>query len=67
MSQQIVCSLDVRDNYTPDYYEYMDIKQYKAIGINGKRCTVYAKNLTQAKIKACEKMECVKCKKIYRV
>ena len=59
-------SLDVRDDYTPDYYKYMDIHKYNAVCLNNRRCTVYAKTLSEAKALVFEKAGCEH-KEIYRV
>jgi len=66
MSKQIKCNLDIKDNTLPNYRQFMDIKTYKAIGINGGRCVVCAKNLQHAKLLAITKLGC-KCKEIYRI
>jgi len=59
-------SLDIVPKYIKNCFQFMDIKKYRAIGINNKRCVVYAKNLTHAKLSAITKLGC-KSKSIYRV
>lgn len=59
-------SLDIQDPYSPAYYNYIDIKKYNAVCLNNKRCTIYAKTLSEAKRLVLEKTGC-KHKSIYRV
>lgn len=61
-----IISLDIVPKYIKNCFQFMDIKKYRAIGVNNKRCVIYAKSLSEAKIKAMIKLG-TQPKSIYRV
>jgi len=61
-----IISLDIVPKYIKNCFQFMNIKKYRAIGISNKRCVVYAKSLSEAKIKAIVKLS-AQPKSIYRI
>lgn len=59
-------SLDIIPKHIKSCFKFMDIKKYRALSINNRRCVVYAKSLSGAKTKAIVKLG-NQLKSIYRI